>query len=62
MGPCWLGRSRLHHIQLDWKKIASVSAGQDRMGDIKALLEDYNEVFLDELGTSKPLKAQLMVH
>ena len=55
----FVGRNRLRHIQLDWKKIAAVSC---LPGSYWRHAGKYNEVVLDEHGTIKPFKARLIVH
>ncbi len=55
-GPCLMGRSWLKHIQLDWKMIGVVS--EQALPD---LLEKYQNVFSDALGTMHPFKASLSV-
>ena len=56
-GPCLLGRSWLRKIRLDWHSIATVSSGKD----IQDILDEYKDVFADELGTMKHCKAKLSV-
>ena len=59
-GPCLLGRERLTNIRLDWKTIglslATLDTNQTRLHEI---LKRYGEVFQDELGTMKTIKAEL---
>ena len=57
-GPTLLGRNWLRHFRLDWNSIKSVSARKDPLA---TLLQEYDEVFTDELGTIKPAKAKLCV-
>lgn len=59
-GPCLLGRSWLSKIPLDWRRIGKVvtdkSTPQDRLD---SLLQCYQDVFSDSLGTITPHKATL---
>ena len=57
-GPCLLGREWLTSIRLDWKTIglAAMDTNQMRLHEI---LKCYDEVFQDELGTMKTIKAEL---
>ena len=57
-GPCLLGREWLTSIRLDWKTIglAAMDTNQRRLHE---MLKRYDEVFRDELGTMKTIKAEL---
>ena len=57
-GPCLLGREWLTSIRLDWKMIglAAMDANQTRLHE---MLKHYDEVFQDEVGTMKNIKAKL---
>ena len=57
-GPCLLGREWLTSIRLDWKMIglATVDKVQTRLHE---MLKRYSEVFQDDLGTMKEIKAEL---
>lgn len=57
-GPCLLGREWLTSIRLDWKTIglAAMDTSQTRLHE---MLKCYDEVFQDELGTMKTIKAEL---
>ena len=57
-GPCLLGREWLTNIRLNWKTIglATLDRNQTRLHEI---LKRYGEVFQDELGTMKTIKAEL---
>ena len=57
-GPCLLGREWLTSIRLDWKTIglAAMDTNQTRLHE---MLKRYDEVFQDELGTMKTIKAKL---
>ena len=57
-GPSLLGRNWLHHITLDWSNIRTVLLKKD---ELRKLLQEYAEVFSDELGTITPVKAKLEV-
>ena len=57
-GPSLLGRNWLHHITLDWSNIRTVLLEKD---ELRKLLQEYAEVFSDELGTITPVKAKLEV-
>ena len=59
-GPSLFGRDWLQHIQLNWKTIglATLDRGQ---GQVQMLLQQYPEVFAEELGTMKQFKATLQV-
>ena len=56
--PCLLGREWLTSIRLDWKTIglAAMDTNQTRLNEV---LKCYDEVFQDELGTMKTIKAKL---
>ena len=57
-GPCLMGREWLTSIRLDWKTtgLASINSSQTRLHQ---LLKRYDEVFQDDLGTMKTIKAEL---
>ena len=56
-GPTLLGRNWLEQIQLDWNTIRQVNAKQPAR-DLESLLQEYNEVFTEELGTIRPFTAK----
>ena len=61
-GPALFGRDWLHQIQLDWERICGISkeqATQDTQKKLERLIDDYSEVFKDEIGTFKSAKAKL---
>ena len=61
-GPALFGRDWLHQIQLDWKRICAISKEQptqDTQKKLERLIDDYSEVFKDEIGTLKSAKAKL---
>ena len=66
VGPPLLGREWLKEIKLDWHDIAPVNhmssdTKQDLYSQGKLLLDNYSDVFKDELGTMKKIKAKLHV-
>jgi len=54
-GPSLFGRNWLSSITLDWREIKRLSTGVD------GLLQQYQEIFKDELGTLKGIYAKLTV-
>ena len=64
-GPCLLGRNWLKWIRLDWEKIFHVSAfyGESdrikRFVSVKEVLDKHQEVFKEEIGTFKDIKAKI---
>ena len=57
------GRDWLHQIQLDWKRMCAISKEQptqDIQKKLERLIDNYSEVFRDEIGTFKSAKAKLM--
>ncbi|VDI65612.1 Hypothetical predicted protein [Mytilus galloprovincialis] len=57
-GPNLLGRDWLNKLQLDWKDIFSVVGSDNQSSDLNVILEANKEVFKDELGTVKGMKAK----
>ena len=58
-GPCLLGRDWLKHIRLNRKEIVTMlDATQTRL---KSLLDEYSDIFKDELGTMNSIRAELRV-
>ena len=58
-GPTLLGRNWLYHIRLDWPQLATqVLSVQDKT--LKPILEQFQEVFSDELGTFNGPKVKLI--
>ena len=57
-GPCLLGREWLTCIRLDWKTIGLAAMDKTRTR-LHEMLKHYDEVFRDELGTMKEIKAEL---
>ena len=60
-GPCLLGRNWLAHICLDWKTIGAVSMQSKSPECLEALLSQHSEIFSEELGTIREIKAKLAV-
>ena len=61
-GPALFRRDWLHQIQLDWKLICAISKEkppQQTQKKLEKLLEEYSEVFQNEIGTLKSTKAKL---
>ena len=61
-GPALFGRDWLHEIKLDWKRICAISKEkpqQSTQKKLEKLLDEYSEVFQDEIGTLKSTKAKL---
>ena len=56
-GPCLLGQNWLAKLRLDWQQIFSIRTG--RM--LQTVLDKYPNVFKDDLGTVKGLKAKIHV-
>ena len=59
-GPNLLGRDWLKHIRLDWKSIA-MSVNQINSLSYQSLLDQYSEVFSNELGTLRFTQVHLEV-
>ena len=55
-GPTLLGRSWLKHLQLDWHEIKHVTSDS-----LQALLQKYEKVFQEGLGTLKNFQAKIHV-
>ena len=58
-GPTLIGRNWLRHLSLDWNHIKTVMARQATQ--LNSLLDSYQDVFSEELGTIKPFQAKLAV-
>ncbi|XP_077863505.1 uncharacterized protein LOC144347283, partial [Saccoglossus kowalevskii] len=54
-GPSLFGRDWLSKLKVDWSSVNRVSS------DIGSVLDQYQELFQDELGTLKGIKAELVV-
>ena len=59
-GPCLMGRDWLQVICLDWSSFALVSQEASTRA-VQAVLDNYQDVFTDGLGTIYPFKATLFV-
>ena len=60
--PALFGRDWLHQIRLDWKLICAIAKEkptQDIQRKLEELLDNYGEVFQDDIGTFKSTKAKL---
>ena len=57
-GPSLLGRNWLEALKLDWQQIFSVQ----RERTLQDVLDCYDDVFRDELGTVKGMKAKIHVN
>ena len=57
----WSLTCRLSHIKLDWKEIKLTREEETTQTSLEGLLEEYQEVFNEELGTMKEIKAKLHV-
>ena len=60
-GPSLCGRNWLEKIKLDWKTIKMVSENTKTPKSIPDVLAKYSQVFKDELGTLKDIKATISV-
>ncbi|XP_062846979.1 uncharacterized protein K02A2.6 [Trichomycterus rosablanca] len=63
-GPALCGRNWLESIKLDWKTIKMISENAKQPSAPKSIpevLEKYSEVFKEELGTLKEIKATISV-
>ena len=54
-----LGQDWLQHLILNWKEIKPVS--EHAVGSLEYLLDKYGDLFNEELGSIKSLKAELHV-
>ena len=50
-GPGLLGRNWLQHTTLNWKLIKAVSVQPEEVSELSDLLNQYEDVFKDSLGT-----------
>ena len=57
-GPCLMGRDWLRSIRLDWRTIG-LTLVDTTQTQLATLLKRHEEVFRDELGTMKSIKAEL---
>ena len=57
-GPSLLGRNWLHHIRLNWSRINAIHVHNDC---VSSILDKFQDVFVDELGTIQLVKAKVLV-
>ena len=60
-GPSLLGRDWLQTFRIQWCQIHLVVAPPTTNSKVMALLEDFPEVFNDNLGKVRPFKAKLVL-
>ena len=61
-GPSLLGRAwLLETMRLDWQSLKVDSVSECSPTSLKAVLQEYSDVFSSELGTMKEFQAKLMV-
>ena len=64
-GPSLFGHNWLSHIRLDWKSIGAIGAitasPKVPTPSLEALLKKHEGIFFEELGTIRPLQAELQV-
>ena len=60
-GPSLLGRNWLKHICLDWSEIKQIHTLSSVGSTLDSILEKYNDVFKDELGTLNGFRAKIYV-
>ena len=60
-GPSLFGRNWLKCIKLKWNKIGTVMLRDDAKHELNRLLEYYQKIFSDELGTIQTFRAKLAV-
>lgn len=60
-GPSLLGRSWLEQLRLNWAEIHKVSVAREGKMTVEQMLAHHEEVFKDELGTLKGVKATINV-
>jgi hypothetical protein len=60
-GPALFGRDWLHEFDLDWKVVKSITKNskKDTQKKLKKLLDEYSEIFQEEIGTLKSTKAKV---
>ena len=58
-GPSLLGRDWLQHVKLDWGEIEALASHTE--GSLDYLIEKYNTLFTEGLGTIKTFQARLQV-
>ena len=60
-GPTLFGRNWLEHLQVNWRRVLSVTTAPSTEDKLQVLLKKYHQVFSDELGTIRDIKATLQV-
>ena len=60
-GPSLLGRAWLETMRLDWQSLKVDSVSECSPTSLKAVLQEYSDVFSSELGTIKEFQAKLIV-
>ena len=60
-GPSLLGRAWLETMRLDWQSLKVDSVSECSPTSLKAVLQEYSDVFSSELGTMKEFQAKLTV-
>ena len=55
-GPSLIGRNWLHHIHLNWSQIKAIQVRQD---PLPSLLNNFSDVFAEELGTIQSVQVKL---
>ena len=59
-GPSLFGRDWLMNIRLDWKHLGVTNIQSPQLC-LKSVLDQYNDVFKNELGTLKGYRAKLSI-
>ena len=57
-GPNWMGRNRLHYVQLEWQSLG-ISAVTENSTVLHDMLMKYKEIFQEGLGTMRDFTAKL---
>jgi hypothetical protein len=60
-GPNLIGRNWLQKIKINWKNLFQLKEDKNTSVKVNKLLEKYEEVFHDELGTFPGPKAKIYV-
>ena len=58
---CLVEAAWLKHLQLDWQRIAFVTRQPKSPPNLTSLLEQYEDLFREELDTVRSFKAKLQV-
>ncbi|XP_064462824.1 uncharacterized protein K02A2.6-like [Ornithodoros turicata] len=61
-GPPLLGRDWLEVIKVDWKSIKTLKACKGREANVECILEEFKDVFADELGCIRDFEAKVRMH